>query len=545
MGRTLNDLRSSRLDPFGTVDPLFEETGSYIGEAASIVTKQALHGRGLLHAGDANPVRIYAGGGDVSGFTLFAPKVTQVLAANDITDIAFYIQNVQAEDISIIGAGRDIVPNNANAPFRSVANDAARGNFVGDVLSSTVTGVSTNVLPGDLQINGPGVLEVLAGRNVDLGTEANLSFGTGLGITSIGNVRNPNLSNTGSDLIVLAGVGGPGGVGPALGLSRSTLDFTAFTGSAATAEFASAYLEKLGAAGLDTLTEEQKAIVGLEVFYRTLRTAGRDFATNGSYAAGDAAVEALFAGSTVQGEIFTRARDIRTSVGGAISLVAAGGGVTLASDIFGNPLTPPGIVTEFGGAISIFTDTGVDIGQARIFTLRGGDILMWSTTGDIAAGSAPKTVVTAPPTRVVIDATSADVQTDLGGLATGGGIGVLASVEGVMAGDVDLIAPQGVVDAGDAGIRSTGNLNIAATAVLNASNIAVAGTSAGVPAAPAVSAPSIGALTQPQQQPTGGDPAAQAAKEAQKQATEQQEQLPSIITVEVLGYGGGEEDSPR
>lgn len=537
--RTLNVLRNSDLNPFGSVDPHYEETGAFTGQAASIVTKLALHGRSLLHAADPDPVRIYANEGDVTGFTLFSPKAVRVVAANDITDVAFYIQNVAADDISIIAAGRDIVPNNANAPLRSAANDATRGNFVGDQLRSTVTGVNTNVLPGDLQINGPGVLEVLAGRNVDLGTEANLSNGTGLGITSIGNARNPNLPADGSDLIVLAGVGGTGGVGPALGLSRSALDFTSFTGTATSAGFASAYLEKLGAADLAALTEEQRTIVGLEIFYRTLRDAGRAFATTGSYATGDAAVAALFAGSTVTGEIFTRARDIRTSVGGAISLVAAGGGVTLASDIFGNPLTPPGIVTEFGGAISIFTDTGVDIGQARIFTLRGGDILMWSTTGDIAAGTAPKTVVTAPPTRVVIDSTSANVQTDLGGLATGGGIGVLASVEGVMAGDVDLIAPQGVVDAGDAGIRSTGNLNIAATAVLNASNIQVAGTSAGLPAAPTVSLPSIGALTQPQQQPTGGD-AAQAAKQAQKQAAEQQEQLPSIISVEVLGYGGSE-----
>jgi hypothetical protein len=121
----------------------------------------------------------------------------------------------------------------------------------------------------------------------------------------------------------------------------------------------------------------------------------------------------------------------------------------MASDIFGSPLTPPGIVTEFGGAVSLFTDGSVDIGQARIFTLRGGDVIIWSSTGDIAAGTAPKTVVTAPPTRVVLDATSADVKTDLGGLATGGGIGVLAAVEGVEAGNVDLIAPQGVVDAGE------------------------------------------------------------------------------------------------
>jgi hypothetical protein len=542
-GRTLSALRESSIDPFSSINPLYTETGAFTGQAASIVVQQSLHGRSLLHAADPDPVRVYAGGGDVTGFTLFAPKATQVLASNDITDVAFYIQNVDVNDISIVAAGRDIVPNNANAALRSQANDPARGNFVGDGLRSTVTGVLTNVLAGDLQINGPGVLEVLAGRNVDLGTEANLTNGTGTGITSIGNSRNPNLPNEGSDLIVLAGVGGPGGVGPALGLSGSALDFTSFSDTAASAEFASAYLEKIGGADPGAITEEQKAIVGLEIFHRTLRDAGRGFVAAGNYATADAAIAALFAGSTGTGEIFSRARDIRTSLGGAITLVAAGGGVTLASDIFGNPLTPPGIVTEAGGAISVFTETGVDIGQARIFTLRGGDILMWSTTGDIAAGTAPKTVVTAPPTRVVIDATSADVQTDLGGLATGGGIGVLASVEGVMPGDVDLIAPEGVVDAGDAGIRSTGNLNIAATAVLNASNIQVAGTSAGVPSAPTVSVPPIGALTQPQQQPIGGDPAAQAAKEAQKQAAEQQEQLPSIITVEVLGYGGGDGES--
>lgn len=43
------------------------------------------------------------------------------------------------------------------------------------------------------------------------------------------------------------------------------------------------------------------------------------------------------------GETNTRSRDIRTSAGGAIRIIAPGGGVSIASDIFGNPLTPPGI----------------------------------------------------------------------------------------------------------------------------------------------------------------------------------------------------------
>ena len=71
---------------------------------------------------------------------------------------------------------------------------------------STVAGDSTNAMAGDIQINGPGVLEVLGGRNIDLGTGANFIDGTGVGITSIGNIRNPNLPFAGADIIALAGV---------------------------------------------------------------------------------------------------------------------------------------------------------------------------------------------------------------------------------------------------------------------------------------------------------------------------------------------------
>ena len=53
--------------------------------------------------------------------------------------------------------------------------------------------------------------------------------------------------------------------------------------------------------------------------------------------------------------------------------------------------------------------------------------------------------------------------------------------EGVKAGDVDLIAPAGFVNAGDAGIGSAGNLNIAAQRVIGLDNIQVGGVSTGVP----------------------------------------------------------------
>jgi hypothetical protein len=382
--------------------------------------------------------------------------------------------------------------------------------------------VQTKALPGDIQIGGRGVLEVLAGRNVDLGTGPNLVDGRGKGITSIGRSRNPFLPFEGAELVVLAGVGGTSG-GPAIGLAQSILNFSALKGGTPTTEFA--------------------AVTALKGLFVELARIGESALESGDYSEGYALVNKLFGSAASSGDLFTRARDIRTANGGAITIATPGGGVTMASDIFGNPLTPPGIVTEYGGAVSILTNGDVNIGQARIFTLRGGDLTIWSSNGDIAAGNAPKTVVTAPPTRVLIDATSADIQTDLGGLATGGGIGVLAAVEGVEEGAVNLIAPGGTVDAGDAGIRATGDIKIAAAAVVNADNISSGGTTAGAPSSPSVAAPNIGGLTSGASSSAASSSAASQVSQQSGSQDKPAEEAPSLISVEVLGYGGGDTSS--
>jgi filamentous hemagglutinin len=49
-------------------------------------------------------------------------------------------------------------------------------------------------------------------------------------------------------------------------------------------------------------------------------------------------------------------------------------------------------------------------------------------------------------------------------------------------GDVDLDAPVGTVNAGDAGIGASGNINIAAAHVIGVDNINFGGTATGVPA---------------------------------------------------------------
>ena len=98
---------------------------------------------------------------------------------------------------------------------------------------------------------------------------------------------------------------------------------------------------------------------------------------------------------------------------------------------------------------------------------------------------------------------------------------------------VDLGAPRGAVDAGEAGIRVSGNVNLAALQVVNAANIQVQGTSTGVPT---VQGPPVAALT-------AASNTAAASQQAAAPPPKGNDQ-PSIIIVEVMGYGGGDGAAP-
>lgn len=527
-----NGTRSGFLDPVGR---FFTDSESTTGSFGVATTKQALHDGSLLHRNDPEPLRIYALGGDLSGLMLFSPKASRIHAARDISDISFYLQNLAADDATIVSAGRDIIPSNSSSLLRSLS--LSSGNFPGS---------GQTPLPGDIHIGGPGTLQVLAGRHLDLGLGSTNTNGSGTGILSIGNTRNLALPFEGADLLVGAGLGS------ATSLTDSRLRLDAFIDRYVATADGRRHLAELGLGITDfnSLDDEQRAAVTMQVFYLVLRDAGRDFNDEkspdfGTYREGFAAISTLFGNARYDGDILSRSRNIRTQNGGDIAIFAPGGGLSLANTTIGNPLTPPGIVTETGGRVSIFTDQSVDIGIGRIFTLRGGDMVIWSSKGDIAAGVASKTVQSAPPTRVLIDPQSGAVATDLAGLATGGGIGVLATVAGIRPGNVDLIAPAGIIDAGDAGIRVTGNINLAATQVVNASNIAAGGSSTGAPSAPSVSSPSVGGLTAGAASTAAASTAAMDATDSARNTTATTDTAPpevvlSVITVEVLGYGGGE-----
>jgi len=548
----------------GFFAPFLTESGA---TNDALQAQQELHGTsvsnitglaGPLHVNDANPVELYAAKDDISGITLYAGKAAQVVAGSDISDIALYLQNDNPGDVSVVDAGRDIIAYDPNAPLLKAATTSG---------NELLTNSDPDAGDGDIQIGGPGTLEVLAGRNFDLGVGGTntLNNGTAVGITSIGNASNPALPLTGADVVAGAGFGRP-----ATGLDATTsqLNFTAFIDQflTPTSSYWSSLLPELQtlipspisvtgsnvdfSAGLPAvwpeLTESEQKLLApqiLNTFYLVLRDAGRNHNVPtspgfGNYNTGFAAIADLFpTNDPWQGDITLTSREIKTENGGNIDIFAPGGQLTVGLPVSTGQPANQGILTDDGGNISIFTNGNVTVGVSRIFTLRGGNEIIWSSTGNIAAGAASKTVQAAPPTRVIVNPTSASVETDLAGLATGGGIGVLATVAGVAPGDVDLIAPGGTIDAGDAGIRASGNLNISAVTVLNASNIQVGGKSTGVSAPPA--APNIGSIASASNtSAASSNAAAEVAK--QGHAPVQQAAFPSIITVEVLGYGGGD-----
>ena len=156
-------------------------------------------------------------------------------------------------------------------------------------------------------------------------------------------------------------------------------------------------------------------------------------------------------------------------------------GLAAAPTTFGITKSPAqlGIVAAQAGSVSMVSYNDVQVNQSRVFAADGGNILIWSTQGNIDAGRGAKSAISAPPPIVTVSP-DGKVTTVFPPALTGSGIQTQASTTGVEPGDVDLFAPRGVVNANDAGIVA-GNLTIAATAVLGANNISVSGSSVGVP----------------------------------------------------------------
>lgn len=250
------------------------------------------------------------------------------------------------------------------------------------------------------------------------------------------------------------------------------------------------------------------------------------------------------------GSIFSFQTSIQTLGGSDIDLWAPRGdivvGLTTPSGV-----RPVGVLTNQGGAVRSVLGGDFAINTGKVLTAQGGDILIYSAAGSIDAGRGAKTSLSTPPPqrRPILDAegNQVGVEVVIPASAAGSGIQTLTSdPDGLgpaiapAAGDIYLFAPAGRIDAGEAGIRSSGNILINAQVVLNASDIRAAGASQGVPQVPAgslaTSLAAAGAGSSPAAQ--SEERAARAADQAARQASAaQRAPRPTILSVEVLGFG--------
>jgi hypothetical protein len=163
-------------------------------------------------------------------------------------------------------------------------------------------------------------------------------------------------------------------------------------------------------------------------------------------------------------------------------------------------------------------------------TTQGGDVLMWSSNGNLDAGRGSKTTLSAPALQVLFDQN--DYQSiDLAGFVTGAGIGTLKASKAATPGQLYLLAPRGTIDFGTAGVRASGNAVFVAPVIANASNFQVQGTTTGIST---VALPNVGALT------SASNTAGAATKSADTPTSSGNSKPATIWIVEVVGYGGGD-----
>lgn len=444
---------------FTPVNPFAAKLGIPLTINTTVQGVKLLFDRAAIHLNDSAPATI-AAGGNISNIQFNIPKAFVMAAGGDISDISLRAQNLNASDISKIVAGGSI----------------------------SLSDPSQNIV-----LSGPGRIDVLAGGNID--------FGVSSGIVTNGALGNPNIPDKqGADIAVLAGMGS--GLNPDWDIN-AFIDHVAAT-SATGADALVAYVKRVTsqeALSLDQAVSQFKAMplatqqpFVLQEFYNLLVEAGMDANTKPAlgYSTGYAAIDALLPhnrgdNNPYKGNINLDYSQIYTLAGGSINLFAPGGGINvgLAQPPVGVGVQPPGklgIVTQGGGSVNIFANNDVNVNASRIFTLLGGDINIWSTLGNIDAGRGAKTSISAPPPVVTIDQLG-NVVTNFSGAVAGSGIRTIQTNPDVTPGNVNLMAPAGFVDAGDAGIGSSGNINVASLGVIGASNINFGGQASGVPAA--------------------------------------------------------------
>jgi hypothetical protein len=555
-----------------------------------------------IHLADEQKSLIIARDGTISttGSSFWKIEMVESLyleAGQDISNLAIKVQNSRATDITSFIAGRDIIqPTQRDNKGKFIS--------VGESDSDSVT---------QFEISGPGTVEFLAGRGIDLGTSD--------GIETVGNNKNRFLPDGGADLILMAGLGGDidlttfsetylterkvpvsvtliksggaelvtedgsfvytdgesflkdgpndpdGREGPegflvalsddevvSLGLGHIDTTDGISTVDEVTGDLVirneiidyrvqlTQYLEQRNIAVVNddpvatfqSLTDSGQRLLLTELMFAELKDGGAYALLSGTddYSRGFDAISSLYPQHDAEGGISLLLSQVQTLDGGDINILVPGGSINAGSsstDIIKKGVTDLGIFTALAGDVSIFVDQDVLVNSSRVFSLEG-DLLVWSSNGDIDAGKGAKTVTSLPSTNWELDA--------FGNLRLVTDPAVSGS--GLQGTNVALFAPQGVVNAGDAGISARNEALIGATQVLGADNIDVGGISVGVPTASA----GVGASV------AGAGDATKSATDIAEQTTDfgtedEGSTTLGILSVNVEGFGGCPAGDPQ
>lgn len=518
-------------------DIVLDEYQSTAGHQSTIdADGNAVH----LHSNDDNPVKVYALNDinfhnlvtKVDSLPVVFAKETVIQAGGAINDPNLIVQNVKDTDITILKAG-------TNISYREADIQA------GAIIPQT----------NGLQIAGPGRLHVVAGEDID--------FGVSTGVRSIGSTYNANLPETGADIYIQSG---------ATGQRDHTTFIASYLGEN------SAYLPALQtymAGRGDADITEQAALDGFKalsqdeqiefinyMFYLELRDGAREAVTlpetdpnYQDYSRSNRAILTLFPAFTNNtdlvnqtgsihdafgeianetpnhtGDLTLFSSQVKSERGGRIELMLpfgrVVGGLAVSSGL-DRPDSDQGVLSLRGGELYGLVRTDFLVNQSRVFTLGGSDLMLYSALADIDAGKGAKTAsATPPPVLRIVDG---QIVYDFSTAVAGSGIAALTSTGGEP-GTVDLYAPYGEIDAGEAGIRVEGNAFLGAQTVVGADNISVGGASTGV--AVSTAGVSIAAPVNP----TANSENAQSDSlaDANGSSKDGKDKTPSLFTVEVL-----------
>lgn len=535
---------------------------------------------------------------------LISATQTSLMAGNDLKYLYVYLQHNTTADKSVISAGGslDYSPN----------------------YSSNGT-VNTNRSLG-IQIAGPGSLDVLAGEDILLGASA--------GIVSLGDFHNPVLPEIGASIRVVTGLAQEpdyqGFINQYLQGSDFAFEFQQFLNyrasdaivigeiSSLTGDQYASREEALSAYWL--LSSSQRLNVAKAAFNNSSLMRQRDLVFDVLTAevqlggvekvlAGDDvvlgfnqgnarafnAISTLFPTSVNwDGEVSLISSTIQSRRGGNVELFVPGGGVDVGlanSLVEGKGPAELGIQAQSYGNLAVVASGDINVNASRVLALDGGNLLLWSSNGNIDAGRGAKTALSIPQPDIRYDPlTQSFVQVPPTAIS-GSGIQAAdirstqvpdryltwdrlnnltgaelarsdsASLDAVLvrygkvsagsdvlpfklvaentnpelaeAGAVFIFAPGGVIDAGDAGISAQGRGFFDARSIKGADNIDIGGVTVGIPTATNVGASISGV----------GDAVASASEGAtgslndamQDAATSLAENAAAFVTVDIIG----------